>query len=483
MLQPQLTTDFDPYCPAARKKYVLVAAILASAMGFIDGSVVAIAIPAIRESLDASLVEVQWVNNAYMLALSALILVGGAAGDRFGLRRVFGLGIGAFVLASLVCAVAPNASVLIAARVAQGAAAALMVPGSLAIISKTYPESERAKAIGVWAAASAMTTALGPILGGLLLSLGDADVWRWIFAINLPIGAIALGLLWLRVPPDAPATAHRLDWVGAVLATAALGLLAWGLTGAEGEHSAPTLARMSIWGAAGLLCLLVFIRWEVRVPHPMMPPHLFASRAFSVANLVTFGLYFALSGVLFYLPMTLISGWQLPEAQVGLMFMPLTVAIAVGSGPVGRLASRIGARPLIAGGSLVVGLSYAGLALAVQLQTFWGGVLPALCAMGIGMALIVAPLSVAVMGAVGEDDAGAASGINNAVSRVAGLVAVAGLGGVASAAYRWAGGEGAFGAEPGQAAAMSAGFAVVAALTALIAFASAFAAQAGLPRS
>ncbi|MEM8656656.1 MAG: MFS transporter [Pseudomonadota bacterium] len=480
MTQPQPTTAFQPYCPAARRKYVLIAAILASAMGFIDGSVVAIAIPAIRESLGASLVEVQWVHNAYLLALSALILVGGAAGDRFGLRLVFGVGIAAFVVASLACAVAPNATFLIAARVVQGMAAALMVPGSLAIISKTYPEGERAKAIGVWAAASAMTTALGPVLGGVLLSLGEAGIWRWIFAINLPVGALALGMLWLRVPPDRPATRHGLDWVGAVLATAALGLLAWGLTGADGEHAAPTLARILAWGGAGVVCLLLFLLWELRTPHPMMPPHLFAQRGFSTANLVTFGLYFSLSGVLFYLPMTLISGWDLPEAQVGIMFMPLTVAIALGSGPVGRLAARVGTRPLIAGGSVIVGLAYAGLALAVMVQSFWGAVLPALCVMGVGMALIVAPLSAAVMGAVGEGDAGAASGINNAVSRIAGLVAVALLGGVVSVGYAWAGGEGAFGALPGQGAAMNIGFAAVAGVTALVAFASAGAAWWGL---
>ncbi len=472
---------FQPYCPAARRKFVLIAAILASAMGFIDGTVVAIAIPAIRTGLDASLTQVQWINNGYVLALSALILVGGAAGDRFGLRRVFGAGIAVFVAASVVCAVAPTPEALIIARVAQGIAAAFMVPGSLAIISKTYPSEERARAIGIWAAASAMTTSLGPVLGGLLLSFGDPSIWRLIFAINLPVGALALFLLWTKVPDDTPVSATRLDITGAILATVSLGLIAWGLTGAEGEHSRPQSARLLIWGGAGAALFLGFLLWEARSKHPMMPLRLFASRGFSAANLLTFFLYFALSGVLFYLPMTLIAGWNLPEAQTGLIFVPLSVAIALGSGPVGALAARYGPRPLIAIGSIIVAAAYGILALGVMAQSFWGLVVPAMCGMGLGMALVVAPLSTAVMGAVSGEDAGSASGINNAISRTAGLVAVAALGGVATAAYVAAGGTGAFGETP-DAAAMSTGMAAVAWITAGMSLAGAGVAWFGLDR-
>ncbi len=468
-------TKYQDFCPQKRRRYVLVAAILASAMGFIDGTVVAIAVPAIRESLGASLVEIQWINNAYMLALSALILAGGAAGDRFGLRRVFGLGIGVFVAASVACALAPTPATLIFARIVQGVGAALMVPGSLALISKAYPAEERGRAIGIWAAASAMTTALGPILGGALLSLGSPEVWRLIFAINLPVGALALWMLFARVPPDEAVEGARLDWLGAVIATASLGLIAWGLTGAEGEGAAPPVGHIVLYAGLGLAGLGLLIWQERRAVQPMMPLRLFAMPGFSAANLLTFCLYFALSAVLFFLPMTLITAWDLPEAQTGFVFVPLTIAIALGSGPVGALAARTGPGPLIGVGSALVALAYASLAYGIGWGQFWGHVFPSLCLMGVGMALVVAPLSTAVMGAVTDADAGAASGINNAISRVAGLVAVAAMGGVAGATYLGAGGPLEFGAPDGtetHARAMEAGFAAVAWVTAALAAAA-----------
>ena len=292
------------------------------------------------------------------------------------------------MLASVACAAAPTPETLIVARMVQGVAAALMVPGSLAIIAKTHPEGERARAIGIWDAASAMTTSLGPVLGGALLSEGDASVWRLIFAINLPIGAVTLALIWLRVPDDTLVAADPLDIVGAVLATVLLGLIAWGLTGAEGEHAAADAARPLVWAVAGAILVVAFWGWEARARYPMMPLRLFANGRFSAANLLTFCLYFALSGVLFYLPMTLITGWGLAEAQVGLIFVPLSLALAIGSGPVGALADRLGARPLIAVGSALVGLAYGGLGLAVLAQNFWWGVFPAMCLMGGGMALV-----------------------------------------------------------------------------------------------
>ncbi|TIW32040.1 MAG: MFS transporter, partial [Mesorhizobium sp.] len=214
------------FCPRTRRRYVLIAAILASALGFIDGSVLAIAMPALRENLGASLAEAQWISNAYALTLSALILAGGAAGDRFGLRRAFVTGIALFIATSLACALAPNAGVLIAFRAIQGVGAAIMVPGSLAIIAKAYPKKERGRAIGIWAAASALTTALGPVLGGLVLSTFGNGIWRAIFAINLPLGLISIYLLLAKVPADEPTEERSLDLGGAGLATLAFGLLA-----------------------------------------------------------------------------------------------------------------------------------------------------------------------------------------------------------------------------------------------------------------
>jgi EmrB/QacA subfamily drug resistance transporter len=438
-------TAFQDYCPQKRRRFVLIAAILASAMGFIDGSVVAIAIPSMRESLDASLTDAQWINNAYMLALSALILVGGAAGDKYGLKRVFSLGIFFFVIASIVCSFATGPQMLIVARAAQGVGAAIMVPGSLAIISKTYPKEDRARAIGIWAAASAMTTAIGPVLGGALLSIGNPEVWRLIFAINLPVGAIALYLLMARVPPDAPVSDVPLDRNGAVLATLALGLIAWALTGPQGEQGLPNVPHIASFGIPGLMALVLFLWFERRAQYPMMPLRLFAIREFSAANAVTFLLYFALSAVLFYLPMALITGWNLPEVQVGTVFLPITVAIAAGSNAFGKMVVRTGPAPLIGGGCALVALAYAALAFGFGWQLFWWHVFPSMCLMGLGMAMVVAPLSASVMGAASTGDSGAASGINNAISRIAGLVAVAAMGGVASAVYLGAGGTGGFG--------------------------------------
>lgn len=463
------------FCPAPRRKFVLFSAILASAMGFIDGSVVSIAIPAIRTDLSASLVEVQWINNAYMLALSALILVGGAAGDQFGVVRVFIWGIGLFVAASLLCAIAPAADSLILARGLQGIGAAIMVPGSLALISKSYPRAERGKAIGIWAAASAITTAAGPIIGGILLSIGDASIWRVIFFINLPLGALCLWMLITRVPRDTPRAAGRLDWPGAILATLALGAVAWGFTGAGGEHGGgATFAHIALWAGGGLAILLAFIWWEIRALHPMMPLHLFAMPGFGAANLVTFAVYFALAATMFYVPMILIAVWEIPEWQVTLLFVPLTLFIAPLSGPVGALADRIGTAPPIGLGCLCVACAYASLALGLDWMQFWGHVLPSMGLMGFGMALIVAPLSAAVMGAVEDQDSGAASGVNNAISRVAGLIAVAAMGGVGATLFVNAGGtQGAFGEAGANLAASNAGLAgivwVTAALSAIAA--------------
>ena len=470
------TSTAEPSCSRDQRRYVLIAAILASSLGFIDGSVVSIAVPAIRENLSASLSQVQWINNSYLLVLSALILTAGTIGDRFGLRRVFGLGILVFLVASVGCALAGSPQVLIVARCVQGVGAALMIPGSLAIISKAYPKEERSRAIGIWAAFSALTTALGPVLGGAVLSFGGEAAWRLIFAVNVPIGAVALWILAFRVPPDQPGEATPLDLPGSVLAFVGLGLVAWALTGASTDGGIPSARHLLSFGAAGAATLGLFLWVESRTLHPMMPLDLFRIRAFSASNAVTFLLYFALSAVLFYLPMTLISGWGLGAAETGVIFVPLTVAVAIGSGPVGRLSKQTGPRPLIAAGAAMVAAAYAGLAVGIGWQSFWGLVFPAMCVMGLGMALVVAPLSTAVMGSVGDEFAGAASGINNAVSRIAGLIAVALMGGIASVSYSAAGGAFAFGQTANgiatEIAATNNAFAVIATVAAVLSAAS-----------
>lgn len=427
-------TESAPFCPPDRRKYVLVATILASSMAFIDGSVMSIATPAIRADLGASLAQAQWVSNGYMLFLASLILIGGAAGDRFGLRRVFTIGIALFVIASLICAVAPNPLLLILARGLQGIAAAFMVPGSLALIARAYPKDERGKAIGTWAAASSLTTILGPVIGGFVLgALGDGS-WRLVFAINLPLGLAALWLLLARVPADVPEGGRRLDVVGGLLATAGLLCVTLALSG-EGAGQ-PDLTFLIMLMTCGVALLAGFFFWEERTPDPMMPLSLFAARGFSGANGLTFALYFALAAISFYLPMTAIAGWGAHPAEVAVSFLPIGVALTLLSACAGRLADRHGPGPLITAGSVLVAIGFAGLALLTPLQSIWLGVLPPMTVMGIGMGLVVSPLSTAVMTAVSDGQTGIASSINNAVARAAGLLAVALMGGVASLVFQ-----------------------------------------------
>jgi len=418
------------FVPANRRIFVLVAAILASSMGFIDGSVLSIATPAIRADLGASLADVQWVSNAYMLFLASLLLIGGAAGDRFGLRTIFSLGIVLFVIASLLCAVAPTAVFLIAARAVQGLGAALMIPGSLAIIAKAYPREERGKAIGLWSSFSSLTTILGPVIGGFVLTtLGDWS-WRLVFAINLPLGAIALALLWLRVPADAPDRSRPIDLIGGGLVTVGLLLVAFGLTGNEG--GSPIISHVVIYTGIGLAVLAGFLFWEARASHPMLPLHHFRRPQFSGAQGLTFALYFALAAISFFLPMSLIGGWGVTPAEVSIVFLPMGILLTVLSPFAGRLSDRFGPGPMIAGGATIVAIAFALMGLLAPLQNIWLAVLPCTILLGLGMSGVVSPLSTAVMTSVEDRDTGLASGVNNAVARVAGLLAVALMGGVAA---------------------------------------------------
>lgn len=439
-----------PFVAPHNRRWVLLAAILASALGFIDGSVIAIALPALRESLGAGLSEAQWIYNSYMLMLSGFLLAGGALGDKLGLGRSFAAGIAGFVLASLFCALAQTSEQMIAARAAQGLAAAVMVPGSLAVISRAYPRGERGAAIGLWAASSSLTTALGPALGGAFLSFGGPEAWRMIFAINLPLGALAVWLILAHTRDPAPEPNRRIDVLGGVLASLGFFLIAFAFTQAT-----------PLYGLAGAVVLAGFVAHELRTPAPMVEIRLFALRDFAAVNLATLCLWIGFQAVLFYLPMTLIAGWGQDALLSALTFAPMSLCIALFSPRMGRLADRFGPRPLITAGAVTIAAGFLALGVAVAAEAFWLGVLPATGFVGFGLALVVAPLTTAVVNAVPDAHAGTASGVNNAAARVAGLMGVASLGLVAQARYLAEGGRESFGAfsdSLGHAQAMIAGF-------------------------
>ncbi|EIM25291.1 MFS transporter [Microvirga lotononidis] len=419
--------------PGRTQTIVVWTAILASSMVFADGAIVTVAIPQMRESLQASLPEMQWITNAYALTLSAFLLLGGAAGDAYGLRRVFMIGIACFGLTSLWCGLSGSAGMLIAARTFQGIGGALLVPGSLALISAHFPKEARGKAIGTWAAASAIAAALGPILGGWLIDVGP---WQAIFWINVPVAVLAFWLCWRQVPESPVSGQAAMDWLGAVLAVAALGLVAYGLT-ALGDRGSHRIVAVLLT-LAGLALLGLFLRHEKRCVAPMMPLDLFRVSAFANVNVLTLLLYFALGGALFFLPTALIEAHGYSAAKAGSVFLPFTLVMAVLSRLGGVMADRFGTRLLLTVGPLVTGLSFALLAPAILHGGYWVAVVPAMTVMGLGMGITVAPLSTTVMNAVPDERIGVASGVNNAISRVAGLVAVAGLGIVATLGFRQA---------------------------------------------
>lgn len=402
-------------------KWILAATILASSMAFIDGTVVNVALPFLQKNLNATVIGVQWVVEAYALFLAALLLVGGALGDHYGRRKIFLLGVILFALSSVVCGLAANIQQLIAARAVQGIGGALLVPGSLAIISNAFDEKSRGKAIGTWSGFSAMTTAIGPVFGGWLV---EHVSWRAVFFLNVPIAfAVLLIALW-KVPETREKTSRgNLDWSGAALATLGLGGIVYGLT----ESPRLGLYNWMVFGSliAGVVCLGLFILNETRVKNPMVPLALFRSSNFAGANILTLFLYAALSAMMFFFMLNLVQVHHYSGTAAGASLLPFIVIMFALSRWSGGLVDRFGSRlPLIIG-PVIAGVGLLLFAVPGTDAHYWTGFFPAVAILGLGMAISVAPLTTTVMGSVSQEQAGVASGINNAVSRTAGLLSIA----------------------------------------------------------
>ena len=410
----------------ADARWTLVACILASSLSFVDGSVLSVALPAIKASYGARAEQVQWVVNAYLLPLSALLLLGGALGDHFGRRRLLVIGTSVFALASLVCALAPSLPILLAARAAQGIGAALLLPNSLALLNAAFSGENRGRAIGIWAAAGAAAAAIAPLIGGWLV---DSVGWPAIFYINLPLALGAIGLAWKFVAESGDPGAGRTDYPGALLATGGLGGVTYALTlwSASGRWSAAAIAA----AAVGSVLLAGFLFAEHRRGNrAMMPLALFAGRCFSGLNLLTFLLYGAFAAAMLLIPYVLITSGGYSPVEAGLALLPLPILMTAASPKMGSLASRIGPRIPLTIGPLVVG---AGMLLAWLMQpgsSYWAGVFPTILVMALGMTIAVAPLTSSVLGSVEEKHVAMASGFNSAVARTGGLIATALLGSV-----------------------------------------------------
>lgn len=415
--------------PRRSPTWTLVMSVAASSLSFVEGSVLNVALPSIRSSLGASAAEIQWVVNAYTLPLAALILLGGALGDHQGRRRWLVIGTVIFGVASMLCALAPTLTTLLAGRALQGIGAAMLLPNSLALLNAAYSGEARGRAVGIWAAAGAISAAIAPLIGGWLVAHAG---WPSIFYINLPFVAAAIGIALTRVPEAHSKDGSPLDYGGAALATAALGLLTYGLTlwSSQGVASALSVTTM----VAGALLTVLFVIVEQRKgAAAMIPLRYFCDACFSSLNLMTFLLYGAFGGALLILPFVMISAGGYSPIEAGTALLPLPILIGVASPAMGKLATRIGPRwpltigPLVVAGGLVLGARVTGD------QSYWTGVFPAISVMAVGMALAVAPLTSAVLASVDAEHTGMVSGFNSALSRTGGLIATALLGAVIAA--------------------------------------------------
>ncbi|WP_019070380.1 MFS transporter [Streptomyces hokutonensis] len=414
-------------------KWVLLTTVLGSSMAMVDSTVVNVALPRIGRDLDADLAALQWTVNAYMLTLAGLILLGGSLGDRYGRRKIFVLGVVWFAAASLLCGLAPNAGVLIAARALQGVGGALLTPGSLALIQASFHPDDRARAVGLWSGFGGIGAAVGPFLGGWLV---DGPGWRWVFLINVPMALVCAPIAVRHVPESADGRTHgRFDVLGAALGAIALALVTYALI----EASDGSLPVVIVTAVAGVAAGVAFVHVEKRSPDPMMPPGIFASRQFTAVNLVTLCVYAAFSGFFFLtaLQLQVVAGYSALEA--GTALLPTTALMLLFSARSGELAQRIGPRiPLTVGPLLCAAAMLLMLRVGPD-ASYLADVVPALLVMGAGMVILVAPLTATVLASVDTARAGLASGINNAAARAAGLIAIAALpllAGMGSEAYR-----------------------------------------------